>query len=251
MPPFTRWLALVPLSLGCCLVLAADAKPPGAQVPVTSELERLMREFGFEVRGIERTKDAVAHSADAGLPDRLHLLLENFDHVIVQTPSGGVERVIILGEKAAYVPPPMAVGGGQGGGAPAPAEEIVLATQRQGSSHSVTLTLEGPTKQQVQQSMLIDTGADRVVLPLSVLSALGMSADSLTSRQVQTANGMVDAQIGQLSAILVGERRVENVEAAFIDDQRLGGTPLLGMSLLGRFRMTIDDEKNQLTLGSK
>ncbi|MCK7578290.1 MAG: retroviral-like aspartic protease family protein [Chromatiales bacterium] len=99
--------------------------------------------------------------------------------------------------------------------------------------------------------MLVDTGADRVVLPISLISSLGLSPDALQPQQVQTANGAVDARIGRLAAIWVGSKRVEDVEVAFIDDQRLGGTSLLGMSLLGRFRLTIDDEKNQLTLVPK
>jgi len=147
------------------------------------------------------------------------------------------------------VPPPVV---GEGVGSSAGADAVVLATQRRGSSHLVTLGVEGVSGGEIiQESMLIDTGADRVVLPVSLISSLGFALDVLQQQQVQTANGAVDARVGRVPAIWVGPRRIENVEVAFIDDQRLGTTPLAGMSLLGRFRMTIDDEKNQLTLVPK
>jgi aspartyl protease family protein len=223
------------------------------RVEVAAELDRLSGELDFEVRGIEQTQGATAHSAGESTIERLHLLLEDFDHVIVQAPGAGVERVIILGEKAAYVPPPMVVESGESSEtAPASGDEIVLATQRRGAAHLVTLGLESASGgAPIQESMLIDTGADRVVLPVSLISTLGLAPAALQQQQVQTANGAVEARVGRLGAVWVGAKRVEDVEVAFIDDQRLGGTSLLGMSLLGRFRMTIDDEKNQLTLVPK
>ena len=146
----------------------------------------------------------------------------------------------------------MVEGGESSETAPASGDEIVLATQRRGAAHLVTLGLEGLSGgAPMQESMLIDTGADRVVLPISLISTLGLSLDGLQPQPVQTANGAAEARVGRLSAIWVGPKRVEDVEVAFIDDQRLGGTSLLGMSLLGRFRMTIDDDKNQLTLVPK
>ena len=252
MPPLPRWLPLLPALIGAGLALAEDSPTPAARVvEVAAELERLKAEFGFAVRGIEQTADAKSRAAGGTLLERLHLLLEDFDHVIVQAPGAGIDRVIILGEKVAYTPPALVES--TEGGAPTETEggEIILPTQRNGSSHLVTLGLEGANGQQVQESMLIDTGADRLVLPASLMEPLGMSDAGLGEQQVQTANGPVDANVGQLNAVLVGGKRVENVEVAFIDDQRLGGTSLLGMSLLGRFRMTIDDEKNQLTLSPK
>jgi len=242
-----------------CLLMVGlvQAQGPASTVPVQSkrvevaaELDRLSRELNFEVRGIEQTKGATARADGESIVERLHLLLEDFDHVIVQAPgASGVERVIILGEKAASVPPPVV---GEGVGSSAGADAVVLATQRRGSSHLVTLGVEGVSGGEIiQESMLIDTGADRVVLPVSLISSLGFALDVLQQQQVQTANGAVDARVGRVPAIWVGPRRIENVEVAFIDDQRLGTTPLAGMSLLGRFRMTIDDEKNQLTLVPK
>jgi clan AA aspartic protease (TIGR02281 family) len=234
----------------------ARAAAPVSQVAVTTELERLMSIHGFEVRGIEQTADATARAEGDELLARLHLLLENFDYVIVQTPDKGVERLIILGEKAVYIPPPMVVAskrdGDPGNASPLGGpEEIVLPTQRKGASHLLTLTLEGPNNQRVQQVLLIDTGADQVVLPASLIASLGLDANTLRDQQVQTANGAVDARVGTLSALWLGEKRIPDVSAAFLDDQRIGGQALLGMNVLGRFRMTIDDDSSQVTLASK
>ena len=41
---------------------------------------------------------------------------------------------------------------------------------------------------------------------------------------------------------------MQNVAVAFIDDARLNGNLLLGMSFLRRFRVTLDDDNNQLIL---
>ncbi|SDW18160.1 retropepsin-like aspartic protease family protein [Thiocapsa roseopersicina] len=239
------------------LVGTPDAAP---LVNVEEELQRLMAQHGFEVRGIEQTVDMEGRAEGAELVPRLRLLLDSFDHVIVQTDNGGVDQIIILGEKVAVVAPPLIIES-EGSGFPSdvspddeegqPGDSIVLPTQRQGTSHAVNLTLEGPNGQRVQRVLLIDTGSDHVVLPASLIGPLGISPNDLRMQSVQTANGTVDARLGILSGVWLGETRVEGVSAAFIDDTRLGGNALLGMSLLGRFRVTIDDEQNQLTLAAR
>ncbi|MBK5963601.1 peptidase A2A [Thiocystis minor] len=253
---FLRRISISSSLIVCGIAFAAKEPATVPSVPVATELEKLMSEHGFEVRGIEQTADATARAEGGGLLARLHMLLENFDYVLVQTPDGGVERVLILGEKVAYVPPPLVVESDDEDADPvtsesSDAEEIVLSTQRKGSSHLLTLTLEGASEQQVKQLLLIDTGADQVVLPASLVASLGLDTSTLRNQQVQTANGSVDARVGTLPAIWLGDTRVADVSAAFIDDQRLGGQALLGMNVLGRFRITIDDVNNQVTLGSK
>ncbi|EGV17803.1 retropepsin-like aspartic protease family protein [Thiocapsa marina] len=250
--------SLINLCWTCTLLAGtADAAP---LVNVEEELERLIAQHGFEVRGIEQTAEMEGRAEGAELVPRLRLLLDGFDHVIVQTETGEVDRIIILGEKVAVVAPPLIIETG-GSGFPSddapdgedgqPGDSIVLPTQRQGTSHAVNLTLEGPNGQRVQRVLLIDTGSDHVVLPASLIGPLGISPNDLRMQTVQTANGTVDARLGTLSGVWLGETRVEGVSAAFIDDSRLGGNALLGMSLLGRFRVTIDDEQNQLTLAAR
>lgn len=221
---------------------------------VEEELERLMAEHGFEVRGIEQTAEHEGRVDDTALVPRLRLLLDDFDHVIVQSSDGGVDRVLILGEKVAVVVPPTDYGDLSDDGLLDASEgqlgdSILIPTQRKGSSHSVDLTLQGPNGRKIQQTLLIDTGSDHVVLPASLISTLGIAPNELIKQPVQTANGTVDARLGTLPGIYLDDiNRVEGVSVAFIEDSRLGGNALLGMSLLGRFLVTIDDEQNQLTL---
>ncbi len=241
-------LALVP-----CL-LAAWSWPVLAQrLPIPVTLEGMAREGNFEVTGLDKVQDASGRSEPGDLYTRLRALLEDFNHVIVQAPGGGVAKVIVISRKTAYTPPPLAQTP-EGEGEPAeeqPTGEIELDTERRGTSHLVTLALEGEGGKRSMQTLTVDTGADFVVLPVSLLGPLGIQAQKLQSREVQTANGKTSAKIGRLPAIWFGEHKLKDVQAAFIDDAKLGGNGLLGMSVLGRYRMTIDDEANRLTLSPK
>ncbi len=224
------------------------------QVDVAEELERLMASSGFTMKPtqLEATRRSIGRAEGEELVPRLRMLLERFDHVIVQKPDGGVERVIILGEKTAVPPPPPTSAQSEEQvteeGEAAPAAEIVVQTQRKGTSHALMLGLEGENGKRVERPLLLDTGADYVVLPNSLIVPLGINPQRLRRQVVQTANGTVDAQIGTLTAIWFGNQRVSRVATAFIDDTRLGGNALLGMSVLGRFRVTIDDAKNLVLL---
>lgn len=239
------------LVLWFCTLCAWMGVAGATQVEVAGELERLMTQYGFQMKpaDLDATRDKKARAEDGtDLLPRLRVLLEGFDHIIVQSSQGGVERVLILGAKAPYTPPPPAA---PGPAAPTLPTEITLDTQRIGASHAVTLTLEGENGRRVQRTLLVDTGADYVVLPSSLIGQLGLAPGGLRQQQVQTANGSVDAALGTLPAVWLGIQRVTGVEVAFIEDGRLGGNALLGMSLLGRFRVTIEDEQNRLVLGSK
>jgi len=244
----------------CAPVLVSFAGFPAARaasVGVAEELERLSQAHGFKIKGIDQVQQAVGRAEGDDLYPRLRRLLTDFDHVIVQAPEGGVEKVIILGAKVPYEPPPAP---------PAPAGdrdeeaakgeeaaedgeegEIVLETQRRGTQHSVKVGLEG-SGGRVEQTLLVDTGADNLVLPVSSLSRLGLAPNSLNEREMQTANGKVTARFGKIQALWLGETRIADVDVAFVEDNKLGNGGLLGMSVLGRYKMTIDDESNRLIL---
>lgn len=223
--------------------LAVLAPRAGAEtVLLERELARLAERHGFVVVGLEKTADAHAKADGDDLLARLRRLLDGFDHVILDGPNG-VERVIVIGAKSRYVPPPPPPPD------PAPATgTIVLQTRPQGSLSAVQATLEGIGGRRIERRLLVDTGADFVVLPLSLAAGLGLDRRALAARQIQTANGKVTAYLGVLPAVWLGGRRIAEVETAFLDDQRLGRHSLLGMSVLGRFRTTIDDEAGTLTL---
>ena len=243
-----RWLPLLAALIGWPLP-AAEPGWPVTQVMVKTELERLMGLSGFEVRGLDYTENTRGHVEGDALPERLRSLLEDFDHIIVQDGHGSVVKVIILGEKSTYGPPSANVPATESNADEEQEQDaIVVTTRRQGASHSISVSLEGPNQRRIQQEMLIDTGAEQVVLPASLIQSLGLEQNGLRDQQVQTANGPVEARVGRLPAIWFGDRRVQGVATAFIDDRRLGGNALLGMNVLGRFRMTIDDSSNTLTL---
>lgn len=236
------------------ILLLLSSVAMAGKVSVGDELERLSSSHGFAVVGLQTTEGADGRADGDELYPRLRRLLENFDHVIVQSPGGGVERVIILGEKVPFVPVPRAAGSGSDGGhaeVPAVGGDIVVKTERRGTQHSVDASLEGKAGKRISRSLLVDTGADFVVLPSTMLPALGLAPNTLKQREMQTANGTVTARVGTIPAVWLGEHRIAGVEVAFIDDEKLGSNGLLGMSVLSRYTMTIDDEAGRLTLADK
>jgi len=166
----------------------------------------------------------------------------------VQGPAGQIERVIILGPKVPVEAPRVRAES-------TPAEDkdgdIVVHTIRQGTAHAVQASVEGENGQRISRTLVVDTGADFVVLPASLLPQLGLPAGAMQQREMQTANGKVSARIGTLPALWLGDTRIPGVQAAFLDDAKLGENALLGMSVLGRYRMTMDDQHGLLTLAPK
>jgi clan AA aspartic protease (TIGR02281 family) len=238
----TGWLAVLCIGAGVCADAAA------AQVDVAEELTRLASLYGFEVSGEDHVIDALGRAEGDDPYLRLRMLLEGFDHIILQR-AGGIERVIIMGEAMpGSAPPKTVVEVDADAAAPADADEIELKTERSGNQHSVRVALESTDGKRIERSLLIDTGADSLVLPKSLIGALSLDEDQLDSRQVQTANGRTQALVGSLPGVWLGGQRVGNVRVSFLDDGQLGSAGLLGMSVLGRYQLTIDDENDTLTL---
>ncbi len=256
--------------IGFLAILYRGPAVASAKVDVANELERLAATHGFEIKPehLEKTRNHQGRAELEDLMPRLRELLASFDHIIVQKPGGGIEKVLILGETVQYNPPPTAPASGGGTKQPdgeekgdkgKPADgsdadgdgDIVLSTQRKGTQHMVQVALEGAEGNKVDHQFLVDTGADHLVLPASMLDILKIPDASLKPTRAQTANGKVDARLGLLNAVWLGEHRIVGVIASFIEDDKLGGNALLGMSVLSRYKMTIDDEKNTLTLSKK
>ncbi len=58
-------------------------------------------------------------------------------------------------------------------------------------------------------------------------------------------------KLGKLNSVQVGHAHVRDVAVGFIEDEKIGEQHLLGMSFLGRFRLTIDDEGNRIILSPR
>ena len=96
--------------------------------------------------------------------------------------------------------------------------------------------------------MVVDTGASTIVLPSSLIGRLGFDAGALADGIMETTNRRVPGKKAVLTSAEIGAAVARDVAVTFIDDSRLGGTMLLGMSFLGRYRLTIDDAENRITL---
>ena len=196
-------------------------------------LDALAAKHGIAVQGLE-TVDEQPAPAVGGTPlRRIEVLLADHNYVLVRKPGGGVESVLIMGRKTRVVPPP---------------DDIDIETSRRGAHHIVIGVLTGPDGDRVTVPMIVDTGASTIVLPWSLIGRLGFDADALADGTMETANRRVPGKKAVLTSAAIGEAVERDVEVTFIDDSRLGGTMLLGMSYLGRYRLTIDDADNLITL---
>lgn len=84
--------------------------------------------------------------------------------------------------------------------------------------------------------VMVDTGASSVALPRSVAERIGIRLRDRDFRHTaRTANGETPMAVATLQSVEIGGVVVDNVEAAVLSDESLGGV-LLGMSFLGRLR---------------
>lgn len=232
------------LVAGLCSASAAWAQP----VALGEELQRLRNQYNFDVKGEEHLEEATGRSEGEDLLARLRLLLERFDHVIVQDSSGGVERIIILGRTTSAPAPPMVVVTPPGGPpAAGGGTTIELKATPAGAGQMVEVSLEGPGDKRVTLSLLADTGAEMVVLPRSLIPQLGLKEADLAEAQVHTANGTASARTGRLAGVWLGTTKVADVGVAFLDDDKLGVSGLLGRSVLGRYEVTFAERHIKLT----
>ncbi len=232
-----------------CL-LAATGTASGAET-MPAQLQELAGRHRFDISGFEQLASTPARNASGSLREQIRLLLENYNYILIGTPEGGIKRIIVMGGKEALPEaPPDPPGSGEAEAGDNP-EETVLETRRQGLHHLVDAILVGPSGAKANLALTVDTGASFVVLPISAAEQLGFAVDELDKRQVKTANGNAEAAVGTLSQVLLGDASVEEAQVAFIEDEQLGDSALLGMSVLGQFDITLDDKNNQLTLRRK
>lgn len=200
------------------------------------QLQNLAQEHQFLLEGLDRLSREPGKPVAGEVREQVQDLLANYNYVLIQGKGGRIERVSITSLKDPNAKP---------------RSSPVVATTRYGSHHQVAASVIGPGGQPMEVTLLVDTGATTLVLPESMIEPLGFDKSSLRPAVSQTASDTVSIRIGTLPSVQVGQVVAENVDVSFFPDQRLNGAQLLGMSFLSRFRFSLDDENNELTLIAK
>jgi aspartyl protease family protein len=223
------------------LLAAFPALPSNSQTSSASgsgslrnALDALATSHGIAVQGLETVEDEPAPPVIGTPQRRIEAMLSDYSYMLVRKPGGGVEALVIMGRKTRVVPPP---------------DDITVETSRRGAHHIVMGVLAGPGGDEVTVPLIVDTGASTIVLPSSLIERLGFVPEDLTDGIMETANRRVAGKKAVLASAAIGETVERDVAVTFIDDDRLGGAMLLGMSFLGRYRLTIDDAANRIVLG--
>ncbi len=201
-----------------------------------SQMENLAKENGFRIEGLEQLGGEPSKQTDGDIRQRITALLADYNFMLVGGSGNKIERVTVTSLKNV---------------APKPKSSGTVKTQRMGAHHQVRAMISGPNSGDIAISLLVDTGATTLVLPESMIQRLGFTPETLQNGISQTAAGSVPVKTGVLKSVKLGEVVAENVPVSFINDQKLNGTRLLGMSFLNRFRFSLDDENNELQLQSK
>lgn len=200
------------------------------------QLRALASRHGFTIEGLGRVGgDEPSGNAEGTPADQVHHLLQDYNYVMTRTAAGGIDTLRIISRRG-------------GNGPQGAANGAYVQTRRMGAHHQVEASLIGPNSITRSLPLLVDTGATTIVLPASMIQELGFTDADLRAGTSQTASGTVSIKTGVLRAVRVGGASTADVEVSFIDDSKLMGHPLLGMSFLQRFKMTIDDANNELIL---
>jgi aspartyl protease family protein len=98
---------------------------------------------------------------------------------------------------------------------------------------------------------IVDTGASIVVISKEIAGRLGLPEDDIGQEiEIEMADGTtVNARPVILKSVKVGDAEVEDVEAAVLENNVVGGADgLLGMSFLRNFIINVDAPSNKLIL---
>jgi aspartyl protease family protein len=220
----------------CLLIISSFALSANAQEgdDLFSQIQALQNQNKIQITGLERIQNTDKVMTSGNLEQQVQQLFAAYNHIVSRNTKGQIERIVIINKKQKRKD-----------------DRIVLQTSTHGNHFTVSVALSGDGRIWQTVDMVIDTGADLVVLPESMIDQLGLKNSKFTLGKMQTANGMADAKIGMLQVLKIAGESVENVEVAFIANQLLGENRLLGMSFLGRYQVNIDDKDQLVTLIKK
>lgn len=97
---------------------------------------------------------------------------------------------------------------------------------------------------------VVDTGASLVSIPSSVAKRAGVSTADSRQVKLHTANGITSAPLVKLDQVIADNIAITEVMAV-VQDLPVPDLGLLGMSFFGQHKMTIDHERNVITLEPK
>lgn len=227
-------LRLLAISSWVLIAFSAQAQDTGDAGDLFQQLQSLQSRMNIQITGLERVRNEEKVITNGSQDQQIQQLLAQFNHIMSRNTKGQIERIVIINKKQKPE-----------------VKRIVLPTSLQGNHFVVAVAISGDGSLWQTLDMIIDTGADLVVLPESMIAQLGLSDRTFIRKKMQTANGMTEAKIGMLKKLKIAGETLENVEAAFIADPLLGNNRLLGMSALGRYQINIDDKSQLITLFKK
>jgi len=126
-------------------------------------------------------------------------------------------------------------------------KEDIASYTRDGDHVIVSASINGRTSAQ----LMVDTGASIVIITNSVARRLGIDYEKMYNEiDIVMADGSeAKARPIILDSVKVGDAKVENVQAAVIESEDIGGVEgLLGMSFLSQFVIKFDSINNELIL---
>jgi len=97
---------------------------------------------------------------------------------------------------------------------------------------------------------VVDTGASLVSIPSSIAKRAGVSISDSRRVKLHTANGVTSAPLVKLDQVIADNIAITEVMAV-VQDLSVPDLGLLGMSFFGKHKMTIDHERNVITLETK
>lgn len=126
----------------------------------------------------------------------------------------------------------------------APATDVPL------TAHGHALVVEATLNDRFTGRFLVDTGATFCVVSKEVARQAKVKGRTGGERlRLMTANGPVDAVLGEARKVEAGGAAARDVAVAVMDDDPVPGLDgILGLSFLGRFTYTVDAEAGVLRL---
>ena len=99
-------------------------------------------------------------------------------------------------------------------------------------------------------TLILDTGADRTLIRLSAVRALGMANEKTTRIILRGVTGESDVDAVWVNAVEVGEVKVGPLLIIAHDADLKGADGLLGRDFLAHFNVMIDSKEGVVTLAS-